>query len=202
MDAAILDRAPQLKVIANVAVGYDNIEVAAATRRGVMVTNTPDVLTDTTADFTFALLLAAARRLAEGDRYVRAGEWKEWRFDLLLGTDVHHATLGIIGLGRIGSAVARRARGFDMNILYSMPHRATAELEWELGATYVEKEALLRDADFVSLHMPLKAETRHTIGAPELALMKPSAILINTARGPVVDEQRSEERRVGKECRL
>ncbi len=188
IDAAILEKAPLLKVIANVAVGYDNIEVPAATQRGILVTNTPDVLTDTTADFAFGLLLAAARRIAEGDRFVRAGQWKEWRFDLLLGTDVHHATLGILGLGRIGSAVARRARGFGMKVLYSMPRRALPEIERELGAAYVDKETLLRESDFISLHVPLKPETRHLIGKAEFSFMKPSAMLINTARGPVVDE--------------
>ena len=189
IDGEIMDRAPHLKVIANVAVGYDNIDVLAATARGIMVTNTPDVLTDTTADFAFALLLAAARRVAEGDRFVREGRWREWRFDLLLGTDVHHATLGIVGLGRIGSAMARRARGFGMKILYWSPRRARPELERELGATYVEKEELLREADFLSLHNPLRPETRHLIGRPEFALMKREAILINTSRGPVVDEE-------------
>ena len=189
IDGAIMDRAPQLKVIANVAVGYDNIDVPAATARGILVTNTPDVLTDTTADFAFALLLAAARRVAEGDRFVRAGQWREWRFDLLLGTDVHHATLGIVGLGRIGAAVARRAHGFGMKILYWSPRRARPELERELGAAYVEKDTLLREADFISLHNPLRPETRHMIGRPEFALMKREAILINTSRGPVVDEE-------------
>ncbi|MBI2818003.1 MAG: D-glycerate dehydrogenase [Acidobacteria bacterium] len=188
IDSSVMERAPSLKVIANVAVGYDNIDVASATRLGIMVTNTPDVLTDTTADFAFALLLATARRLVEADQFVRTGQWKEWRFDLLLGTDVHHSTLGIIGLGRIGSAVARRGRGFGMKILYSMPQRADVEVERELGATYVDQATLLSESDFVSVHAPLKAETRHLIGARELALMKPSAILINTARGPVVDE--------------
>lgn len=189
IDSGIMEQAPLLKVIANVAVGYDNIDAACATRRGIMITNTPDVLTDTTADFAFALLLAAARRVAEADQFVRMGRWKEWRFDLLLGTDVHHGTLGIVGLGRIGSAVARRARGFGMKILYSMPHRVLPELEQELGATYAAKETLLRESDFVTLHAPLRAETRHLIGRPEFGLMKPSAILINTARGPVVDEE-------------
>ena len=189
IDGAIMDRAPDLKVIANVAVGYDNIDVPAATARGILVTNTPDVLTDTTADFAFALLLAAARRVVEGDRFVREGKWREWRFDLLLGTDVHHATLGIVGLGRIGAAVARRGRGFGMKILYCGTRRASAELERELGATYVEKGALLCESDFISLHNPLRADTRHLIGRPEFALMKREAILINTSRGPVVDEE-------------
>lgn len=188
MDAAIIESAPSLKVIANIAVGYDNIDVACATKHRIMVTNTPGVLADTTADYAFALLLAAARRVTEGDRFVRTGQWKEWRFDLLLGTDVHHSTLGIFGLGGIGRAMARRAGGFGMKILYTMPKRAPEEIERALGAAYVDKETLLRESDFVSLHAPLKTETRHLIGAPELSQMKRNAILINTARGPVVDE--------------
>lgn len=188
IDAAVMEKAPLLKVIANVAVGYDNIDVAFATKRGIFVTNTPDVLTDTTADFAFALLLAAARRVAEADQFVRSGQWKEWKLDLLLGSDAHHGTLGIIGLGRIGSAVARRARGFDMRVLYWMPRRARPEVEQELGVTYVQKDVLLRESDFISLHVPLKPETRHLIGRPEFDQMKPAAILINTARGPIVDE--------------
>ena len=187
-DGGLMDSGPSLKVIANIAVGYDNIDVAAATQRKVMVTNTPDVLTDTTADFAFALLLASARRVAEGDRYVRAGEWKEWKFDLLLGTDVHHATIGIVGLGRIGQATARRAQGFGMRILYSSSKRASADVEAAFGATYVPMEQLLAEADFVSLHVPLRNETRHLIGAKQFAAMKRTAILINTARGPIVDE--------------
>src|SRR5579885_3256046 len=188
IDAPLIEKAASLKVIANVAVGFDNIDVKAVTRRRILVTNTPGVLTDTTADFAFALLLAAARRVTEADQFVRSGKWKEWKLDLMLGTDVHHSTLGIIGLGRIGTAVARRAAGFSMNLIYWMPKRAAAELEWELGATYVSKEALLRDSDFISLHCPLKADTRHLIGETELEQMKRSAILINTARGPIVDE--------------
>jgi glyoxylate reductase len=188
MDDALMESARALKVIANVAVGYDNIDVAAATRRGIMVTNTPDVLTDTTADFAFALLLATARRVVEADQFVRTGQWKEWRFDLLLGTDVHHRTLGIMGLGRIGRAVARRGKGFSMRRLYAGPRRATVAVEQETGAEYVSKEALLRESDFISVHAPLKPETRHMIGSAELGVMKPSCILINTARGPVVDE--------------
>jgi lactate dehydrogenase-like 2-hydroxyacid dehydrogenase len=189
MTAALMDGAPALKVISNVAVGYDNIDVPAATERGVMVTNTPGVLTDTTADFAFALLLATARRVVEGDRFVRSGEWKEWRFDLLLGSDVHHATLGIIGLGRIGQAVARRARGFAMRVLYWAPRRAASQIERELGATYVEKDALLAESDFISVNAPLRPETRHLLGRAEFEKMKRTAIVINTARGPVIDER-------------
>ena len=189
MDRETIASAPRLKVIANIAVGYDNVDLAYATERGIFVTNTPEVLTETTADFAFALLLAAARRIVEADNFARAGQWKEWKLDMLLGTDVHHRTLGIIGLGRIGRAVARRAAGFQMNVLYSMPRRASLELEQELGARYVPLVTLLSESDFVSLHVPLKVETRHLIGAPQLAQMKPSAILINTTRGPVVDEE-------------
>ena len=189
IDGAAMEKAPLLKVIANVAVGYDNIDVTSATRRGILVTNTPEVLTDTTADFAFALLMASARRLAEADQFVRSGQWKEWKLDLLLGTDAHHSTLGIIGLGRIGRAVARRARGFSMKVLYWMPRRARPEVEQELGVAYAEMEVLLRESDFISLHVPLKPETRHLIGRPELDQMKPTAILINTARGPIVDEK-------------
>jgi glyoxylate reductase len=189
MDREAMEHAPNLRVIANIAVGYDNIDVPAATERGILVTNTPGVLTETTADFAFALLLAAARRMIEADNFARSGQWKQWKLDLLLGTDAHHATLGIIGLGRIGQAVARRARGFAMQVLYASPRRAAPEIEQELGARYVSLETLLRESDFVSLHVPLKPETRHLIGAPQLALMKKTAILINTTRGPVVDEE-------------
>ena len=188
MDREAMEHAPELRVIANIAVGYDNIDVASATERGILVTNTPEVLTETTADFAFALLLAAARRLVEADGFVRSGQWKQWKLDMLLGTDAHHSTLGIIGLGRIGRAVARRAKGFQMTVLYAGPRRMSPEVEQELGARYVPLETLLRESDFVSLHVPLKPETRHLIGAPQLALMKKTAILINTTRGPVVDE--------------
>ena len=189
MDREAIGHAPNLRVIANIAVGYDNVDVPAATERGILVTNTPGVLTETTADFSFALLLAAARRMIEADHYARSGQWKQWKLDLLLGTDAHHATLGIIGLGRIGQAVARRARGFAMPVLYASPRRAAPEVEQELSARHVSLEALLRESDFVSLHVPLKPETRHMIGAPQLAQMKNTAILINTTRGPVVDEK-------------
>jgi len=185
MDREAMEHAPELRVIANIAVGYDNIDVASATERGILVTNTPEVLTETTADFAFALLLAAARRVVEADQFARSGQWKQWKLDMLLGTDAHHSTLGIIGLGRIGRAVARRAKGFQMTVLYSMPHRASPEVEQELGARYVPLQTLLRESDFVSLHVPLKPETRHLIGAPQLALMKPTAVLVNTAVAPV-----------------
>ena len=188
MDRETMEHAPELRVIANIAVGYDNIDVPAATERGILVTNTPEVLTETTADFAFALLLAAARRLVEADGFARSGQWKQWKLDMLLGTDAHHSTLGIIGLGRIGRAVARRARGFAMQVLYSGPRRATPEIEQELDARYVSLETLLRESDFVTLHVPLKPATQHLIGAPQLALMKQTAILLNTTRGPIVDE--------------
>jgi lactate dehydrogenase-like 2-hydroxyacid dehydrogenase len=177
-----------IKVISNVAVGYDNIDVPAATRLGILVTHTPDVLTDTTADFAFALLMAAARRVVEGHQYVHSGQWTKWRVDLLLGQDVHHRTLGIFGMGRIGQAVARRANGFSMRVIYYDSVRAPDAVERELGLELVSAEQLLREADFVSLHVPLMPETRHLIGARELRMMKPTAILVNTSRGPVVDE--------------
>jgi glyoxylate reductase len=179
---------PGLKIVSNVAVGFDNIDLAAATRDGVMVTNTPGVLTDTTADFAFALLMAAGRRVAEGDRLVRRGEFKSWGIDTLLGQDIHGATLGLVGVGRIGGAVARRARGFGMRIIYTDAVALRPEVEEELGATRVELADLLREADFVSLHVPLTDETRHLISTDELAKMKPTAVLVNTSRGPVVDE--------------
>ena len=183
MDAAGLG----LKVISNHAVGVDNIDLLAATRRGIPVGNTPGILTDATADFAFALLLAAARRVVEGERYVRTGRWKTWGPSLLLGTDVFGATLGIIGYGRIGRALARRASGFDMRILYYDP--SLGSLDPLPPGTPVTFETLLGEADFVSLHTPLTPETYHLIDDHALALIKPSAVLINTARGPVVDPQ-------------
>ena len=178
-DATVLEAAPELKVISNMAVGYDNIDVTAATARGIPVGNTPGVLTETTADFAFALLMAAGRRIPEGERYVHAGRWHTWGPTLLMGQDIHGATLGIVGMGRIGRAVARRARGFDMRVLY---HGGE-----DTGAESVSLDELLRESDFVSLHVPLTEETRHLIGARELALMRETAILVNTARGGVVD---------------
>jgi glyoxylate reductase len=188
IDAEVLGSNPNLKVVSNVAVGLDNIDVQAATRHGVMVTNTPGVLTETTADFAWALLLTAARQVVEGDRFVRAGKWKEWMFMGFLGTDVYGKVLGICGLGRIGTAVARRAQGFNMRILYTQRHRNEAR-ERELDATYVDKMTLLRESDFVVLMLPLTSETRHYIGRKELSAMKRTAILVNAARGPIVDEK-------------
>ena len=186
--AEVIDSLDGVKIIANVAVGFDNIDVPAATRKGILVTNTPDVLTETTADFAFALLLAAARRVVEGHQFVHAGEWRKWSIDLLVGHDVHHRTLGIFGMGRIGQAVARRGRGFSMRILYNDAVRAPESIEQELRLELVSKEQLLRESDFVSLHVPLLDSTRKLIGESELKLMKKTAILVNTSRGPVVDE--------------
>jgi glyoxylate reductase len=188
VDAVLLTSAPRLRIVSNVAMGYDNIDVAAATARGVLVANTPGVLTETTADFAFALLLATGRRVVEGDRLARSGGWRTWHPSFLLGHDVYGATLGIIGLGAIGRAVARRARGFAMRLLYFDSQRRP-ELEEELGARFVPLATLLQESDFVSLHVPLTGGTRHLIGRRELGLMKPTAILINTSRGGVVDQQ-------------
>jgi glyoxylate reductase len=186
--AEFIDSLDGLKIIANVAVGFDNIDVPAATRKGILVSNTPDVLTDTTADFAFALVLASARRVVEGSQYLHAGLWRKWAIDLLVGHDVHHRTLGILGMGRIGQAVARRARGFSMRILYYDPVPAPEAIARELQLQLVSKDQLLRESDFVSLHVPLSDSTRKLIGEPELKLMKKSAILVNTSRGPVADE--------------
>jgi glyoxylate reductase len=188
IDGELLDAAPRLRVVSNMAVGYDNINVAACTARGIPVGNTPGVLTDTTADLTFALLMAAARRIVEGVDYVRARRWKTWGPMLLMGQDVHAATLGIIGLGRIGQAVARRARGFDMRILYHDIQPMT-EAEAALGATHVDMDTLLAESDFVTVHVNLTEATYHLIGQEELRKMKPTAVLVNAARGGVVDPQ-------------
>ena len=189
VDAELLARAPRLKMIANMGVGYNNIDVAAATRRGIPVSNTPGVLTDATADLAFTLILAVARRVVEGDRRVRDGKFNLWAPFLFLGREVSGKTLGIVGFGRIGRAVARRAGGFNMRVLYHSRNRLTPAEEKESSAEYTGLEALLAEADFVSLHVPLSEETRHLIGATELSRMKPTAYLINTARGPVVDEK-------------
>jgi len=188
IDAPVLDAAAELKVVSNIAVGYDNIDVAAATQRGILVTNTPGVVTESTADLTWSLLCSIARRIAEGDRYIRAGKWREWTLLLMAGGEVYGTTLGIFGMGRIGQAVARRAKGFHMRVLYHNRHRVEPALEVELNATWVDKCTLLQQADFVSVHVPLSAATTHFIGAAELRLMRPTAYVINAARGPVVDE--------------
>lgn len=188
VDDELLDAAGvRLRVVSNYAVGYDNVDVAACARRGVAVGNTPGVLTETTADLAWALLMAAARRVAEGDRYVRDGRWLTWGPMLLLGPDVNGATIGIVGFGRIGQSMARRAHGFGMEILYHDVTPLPAAVSDPLGATYVPLDELLRRSDFVSLHVNLTAETRHLINATTLASMKPTAVLVNTSRGPVVD---------------
>ncbi len=190
VDATIMDVAPRLKVISNCAVGYDNIDIAEATKRGIPVGNTPGVLSETTADFAFALLMAAAMRVVEADKYTRNGLWQvPWEPMLLLGQDVHHSTLGIVGLGRIGIEVARRAKGFQMHVLYHDKTRRE-DVEKELGAEYVSTlPELLSRSDFISLHVPLTEDTRRMIGSAEFSMMKPTAILVNTARGQVVDQK-------------
>lgn len=189
VSAAVLSACPRLKAVCNQAVGYNNIDVAAATKAGVMVTNTPDVLNETTADFGWALLMATARRITESEHWLRAGNWKQWRFDSFLGADVHGATLGVIGMGRIGQAIARRSIGFDMQVLYHNRSRVTPELEARANnARFVSKEELLRQADHVILVLPYSKESHHTIGAKELEIMKPGATLVNLARGGIVDD--------------
>jgi len=187
IDAPLMDKAPKLKVISNCAVGFDNIDVDAATKRGIAVGNTPGVLTETTADFAFALMMAAARRVAEGDRNVRAGKWKTWGPMILLGQDVFGSTLGIVGMGRIGAAVARRAKGFGMRIMYSDVIRQQPQTEKELGLEYVEMGKLLAESDFITMHTNLTPETHHLIGPEQFKRMKRNCILINTSRGPIVD---------------
>jgi lactate dehydrogenase-like 2-hydroxyacid dehydrogenase len=188
VDDELLDAAgPGLRVVSNYAVGFDNVDLAACARRGVAVGNTPGVLTETTADLAWALILATTRRVAEGDRYVRSGRWRTWGPLLLLGSDVHGSTLGIVGLGRIGQAVARRAAGFGMTVLYHARSRVDETIETTLGASFVELDELVERSDIVTLHVALTPETRHLIDAGALARMKPTAVLINTARGPVVD---------------
>jgi len=188
IDREVFERAPKLRVVANYGVGFDHIDVAEASVRGIVVTNTPGVLTDATADLAFALILAVARRVVEGDRMTREGRFRFWSPMHFLGTQVSGKVLGIIGLGRIGQAVAKRARGFDMKVLYYSRSRPDPQTEAALGVAFAPLDELLAQSDFVSLHVPLTPDTRHLIGARELSLMKPSAFLINTARGPVVDE--------------
>jgi lactate dehydrogenase-like 2-hydroxyacid dehydrogenase len=188
IDESIFARCPKLKVVANVAVGYDNIDVAAAARHGVRVTNTPGVLTDATADFAWALLLAVARNVVPADRYVRDGRFREWMMMEFHGAELTGRTLGIAGFGRIGAAVARRGRAFGMHVIYANPRRVAAAIEEETGAHFVDKETLVASSDVLSLHVPLNAATRHYLSDAEFALMKTSAFVINTARGPVIDE--------------
>jgi lactate dehydrogenase-like 2-hydroxyacid dehydrogenase len=187
--AEVIAAAPGLKAVCNFAVGYNNIDLAACTRAGVMATNTPGVLDDTTADLAWALLMATARRLPAAERWLRNGEWKGWQFIQWLGSDIHHATLGILGMGRIGQTVARRALGFDMKVIYHNRTPLPADQAAAIRATWVDKEALLRESDFLVLLLPYSPATHHTIGAAELALMKPTAHLINVARGGIVDDE-------------
>ncbi|HYM70186.1 MAG TPA: D-glycerate dehydrogenase [bacterium] len=188
IDAEVIERARRCRVIAQVAVGHDNIDVAAATKRGILVTNTPGVLTETSADMAWAILMATARRVVEGDKFTRSGRWKTWEIMGFTGQDVHGATLGIVGMGRIGAAIARRSRGFKMPLLYHNRRRNEA-LEQELGATSVSLDDLLRQSDFVMISTALTPETRHLIGERELGLMKPTAIIVNISRGPVIDQR-------------
>ncbi len=189
IDAALLDAHPRLRVLANMAVGYNNIDVPACTARGVLVTNTPDVLTETTADFGFALMMAAARRMAESEHFLRAGRWTKWSYDMFAGAEVHGSTLGILGMGRIGQAIARRgALGFGMKVIYHNRSRLPAEVEAPLGARWVDKATLLAESDHLVLVLPYTPANRHAIGAAELARMKPTATLTNIARGGIVDD--------------
>jgi gluconate 2-dehydrogenase len=189
IDAGVLAACPSLRVVANMAVGFNNFDVAACTAAGVLCTNTPDVLTETTADFGFALMMAAARRMAESEHFLRRGEWTKWSYDMFTGSDVHGATLGILGMGRIGQAIARRgALGFGMKVAYHNRSRLAPELEAPLGARHVDKATLLREADHLVLVLPYSPAAHHAIGAAELALMKPTATLTNVARGGIVDD--------------
>ena len=189
IDGPLLNACPDLKIVANMAVGYNNFDVDAMTKAGVLATNTPDVLTETTADFGFALLMATARRVTESEHYLRAGQWSKWSYDMFAGAEVHGSTVGIIGMGRIGQGIARRAaHGFGMQVLYHNRSRLNPELEAECKARYVDKGTLLREADHVVLVVPYSAASHHTIGAAELAQMKPTATLINIARGGIVDD--------------
>ena len=188
IDGEVMDAAPRLRVVSNFAVGFDNIDIPAATKRRIVVTNTPEVLTETVADFAFCLMLGAARRLVEGDRYARDGKWKTWEPLLLAGQDMYRATLGLIGLGRIGSAVARRAKGFEMRVMYYDPFRRE-DLEQSLQIEYRPFSDVVRQADFISVHVPLSEQTRHLIGREQFAMMKPTAVFVNPSRGPVVDQQ-------------
>jgi gluconate 2-dehydrogenase len=201
IDAEVLDAHPQLRVVANMAVGYNNFDIPACTARGVLATNTPDVLTETTADFGFALMMAAARRIAESEHFLRSGQWTRWSYDMYTGSDVHGATLGILGMGRIGQAIARRgALGFGMRVIYHNRSRLAPELEAPIGARYVDKATLLRESDHLVLVLPYSAGSHHAIAGAELAQMKPTATLTNVARGGIVDDaalvQALRERRI------
>ena len=189
VDAALIERCPNLKAVANIAVGYNNIDVPACTARGIMVTNTPGVLDDSTADLAWALMLATARRITEVETYVRQGEWTGWKLKQWLGVDVHHATLGIVGMGRIGQAIARRAYGFEMKVIYHNRQRVAPQIEQRVNARYVSMDELLMQSDFIILQVPYSPQTHHLIGAAQLAKMKSSAILINSTRGGVVDDK-------------
>ncbi len=189
IDAALIAHAPQLKVVANIAVGYNNVDVPACTARGIKVTNTPGVLDDSTADLAFALMLSTARRITEVESYIRKGEWTGWKLKQWLGVDVHHATLGIIGMGRIGQAIAKRAAGFDMKVIYHNRKRVSPEIETRVNAAHMSMDELLAQSDFIVLQMPYSPDTHHLIGAAQLAKMKPTAILINSTRGGVVDDK-------------
>ena len=189
IDADVLTQCPDLKICANMAVGYNNFDVPAMTAAGVQATNAPDVLTETTADFGFALLMACARRVTESEHYLRAGHWTKWSYDMFAGSDIHGSTLGILGMGRIGQGIAKRgSHGFGMKVIYHNRSRLGTELEAQCKASYVSKEELLKTADHVMLVVPYSAESHHTIGVAELALMKPTATLINIARGGIVDD--------------
>ena len=189
IDGPLLEACKDLKIVANMAVGYNNFDVEAMTQRGVLASNTPDVLTETTADFGFALLMATARRVTESEHFLRAGQWTKWRYDMFAGAEVHGSTLGIIGMGRIGQGIARRAaHGFGMQVIYHNRSRLAPEVEAECKARYVDKATLLREADHVMLVVPYSAQSHHTIGAAELAQMKPTATLVNIARGGIVDD--------------
>ena len=197
IDAALLAACPDLRVVASMAVGYNNIDLAACTAHGVLVSNAPDVLTETTADFGFALMMAAARRITEAEHFLRAGRWTHWSYNLLAGADVHGATLGILGMGRIGQAIARRgALGFGMKVAYHNRSRLDASIEQQLGARWVSKDELMREADHLVIVVPYSPASHHLVGAGELALMKPSATLTNIARGGVVDDAALGERRL------
>jgi len=188
IDGNVVGALPQLRAVCNMAVGYNNLDLPALTAAGIVATNTPDVLTETTADFGWALLMATARRVTEGEHYLRAGKWERWSYDMLVGMDLHGSTLGILGMGRIGQGLARRASGFDMQVLYHNRSQLPAEIEQSLNARYVSKAELLQQSDHLILVLPYSAESHHTIGAAELSQMKPTATLVNLARGGIVDD--------------